>query len=66
MNNDSVTRIDGLTASFYKFVWINIKDMVMASFNEAFQNGKLSVSQMRAVVTLIHKDKNLTKDYLNI
>ena len=65
MNNDSAPGIDGLTASFYKFFWINIKDMVMASFNEAFQNGKLSVSQRRAVITLIHKDKNLTKDELN-
>ena len=37
----------------------------MASFNEAFQNEKLSVSQRRAVITLIHKDKNLTKDELN-
>ena len=40
MNNDSVPGIDGLIASFYKFFWNNIKYMVMASFNEAFQNGK--------------------------
>ena len=65
MNNDLAPGIEGLTASFYKFFWINIKDMVMASFNEAFQNGKLSVSQRRAVITLIHKDKNLTKDELD-
>ena len=64
MNNDSAPGIDGLTASFYKFFWINIEYMVMASFNEAFQNGKLFVSQRRAAITLIHKDKNLTKDEL--
>ena len=53
--------IPWLKASFYKFFWINMKDMVMASFNEAFQN----VSQRRAVITLIHNDKKLTKDELN-
>ena len=64
MKNDSAPGIDGLTASFYKFFWKDIGDLVIESFDEAFQTGSLSISQRRAIITLIHKGKDLPKDQL--
>ena len=64
MKNDSAPGTDGLTASFYKFFWKDIKELVTESFNEAFNSGSLSVSQRRAIITLIHKGKDLPKDQL--
>ena len=62
MKNDSAPGCDGLTASFFKFFWIHISEMVINSFNEAFIKGQMSVSQRRAIITLIHKGKNLARD----
>ena len=53
-----------LLASFYKLFWKEIKHLVTESFNEAFNSGSLSVSQRRAIITLIHKGKDLPKDQL--
>ena len=64
MKNDSAPGTDGLTASFYKFFWKDIKELVTESFNEAFNSGSLSVSQRRAIITLIYKGKDLPKDQL--
>ena len=62
MENDSAPGTDGLTASFYKFFWKEIKHLITESFNEDFNC--LSVSQRRAIITLIHKGKDLPKDQL--
>ena len=48
---------DGFTKEFYEtffeLLWRNLRD----SFNEAFQTGKLSISQRRGIISLIPKDK---------
>ena len=64
MKNDSAPGIDGLTTPFYKFFWKDIKDLVTEAFNEAFDIGNLSISQRRAILTLIHKGKDLSRDQL--
>ena len=49
---------DGFTKEFYEtffeLLWGNLID----SFNEAFQTGKLSISQRRGIISLIPKDEN--------
>ena len=49
---------DGFTKEFYEtffeLPWRNLLD----SFNEAFQTGKLSISQRRGIISLIPKDEN--------
>ena len=49
---------DGFTKEFYEtffeLLWRDLTD----SFNEAFQTGKLSISQRRGVISLIPKDEN--------
>ena len=65
MKNGSSPGSDGLTTGFYKFFWNKIKDMVRKSFDTAFRNGEMSPSQKRAIITLIHKGKQLTRDNLN-
>lgn len=64
MRNDSAPGSDGLTASFYKFFWLQIKELVIDSFTAAFENGSMSISQRRAIITLIHKGKDLARNDL--
>ena len=64
MNNNSAPGSDSLTAAFYKFFWGKLKHIVVASYNESFRLETLSVSQRRAIITLIHKGKNLPRDEL--
>ena len=40
---------------------MRLGNLVTESFNEAFNNGSLSSSQCKAVITLIHKGKNLER-----
>jgi hypothetical protein len=61
LRSDSSPGISGLTAGFYKFFWNQINDLVVASFNEAFVMERLSTSQRRAIITLIHKGKQLCR-----
>ena len=50
---------DGLTAEFYKFFWLDIKNPLLNSINHGLQIGCLSIEQRRGVLTLIpKKDKN--------
>ena len=52
---------DGFTANFYKFFWIDIKDIVLNSLIYAFDHNLLSEEQRRAVLRLIPKHgKDLT------
>ena len=52
---------DGLTSEFYKiFLW-EINNIVLESYNYAYQQGQLATSQSQAVITLIAKSgKNNT------
>ena len=64
MRNNSAPGLDGLTTSFYKVFWSKIKTFIINSYEEAFTNGQLSISQRRAVITLLHKGKGLPRDLL--
>ena len=65
MKNNSSPGLDGLTFEFLKMFWIKLRNTVVQSFNASFNNGSLSYSQTSAVLTLIHKGKDLPKDKLS-
>ena len=65
MKNDSAPGPDGITTSFIKMFWIKIGTMIVNSFNAAFLTKQLSYSQRQAVITLIHKGKDLPRDELS-
>ena len=46
---------DGFTTNFYKFFWIDIKDLLFDSFKYSFAHGTLSNEQKRGVLNLIPK-----------
>ena len=51
---------DGLSAEFYKFFWPDIKQIVLESFQYAFEHGILSIEQRRGILNIIpKKDKDL-------
>jgi len=64
MKNGSSPGPDGLTTEFLKFFWIDIRDIVIKSFNESFKTGSLSFTQTSAILTLIHKGKDLPRNKL--
>ena len=49
---------DGFTKEFYETFFELVGDRLLDSFNDAFKEGKMSVSQRRGVITLIPKDEN--------
>ncbi len=57
--------IDGLPVEFYKTFWYLIGDLLVDSYNEAFEKGRLSDSQNRSILSLIFKkgDRFLLKNY---
>ena len=63
-NNCSSPGLDGLTTAWYKVFWTHVGPLLLASLNEAFENGSLSISQRRAIIVLIHKGKGLSRDEL--
>ena len=65
MKNGSSPGSDGITIEFIKHFWDNIKDLVIRSYGESFQNDKLSYSQRQGIIILIHKGKELSRDQLN-
>ena len=57
--------LDGLSIEFYKCFWPDIGDLVVASFNEAFEQNKLSGNRNTSVVSLVFKkgEKTDLKNY---
>ena len=53
---------DGLSVEFLKYYWPELQSSVVNSFNYAFQNGSLSISPKRGIISLIPKIKNKNKD----
>ena len=53
--NKKTPGTDGFTADFYKFFWINIKDIVFESILYAFNNNTLSIEQKRGILAIIPK-----------
>ena len=65
MKNGSAPGSDGITIEFIKMFWNNIKHFMLNSFLEALEKGSLSISQRNAIITLIHKGKDLPRNRLN-
>ena len=58
--NNKSPGIDGLTTEFYKFFWIDIKDMLYNSYLYSFEHNSLSQDQKRGILNLLPKnDKDL-------
>ena len=49
---------DGFTVEFYETFFDMLQNDLLNSYNEAFQNGKLSISQRRGIISLIPKEDN--------
>ena len=64
MKNGSAPGPDGLTYSFLKMFWCQINTLIFESFNAAHRQGEMSITQRQAVITLIHKGKELPRDEL--
>ena len=64
MNTGSSPGPDGLSTEFYRLFWIELRDIVVKSFNKSFNTGSLSYTQTSAILTLIHKGKDLPRNKL--
>ena len=56
---------DSIPIEFYKIFWPLMGELMIASFNEAFDNKEMSSSQKQAIITLIGKkgkDRNYLED----
>ena len=49
---------DGFTKEFYEAFFDLLGNALLESFNAGFENGTLSVSQRRGIISLIPKDEN--------
>ena len=65
LNNKSAPGSDGLTADFYKVVWKSLKMPLFDSFTQSIEQGQLSTSQRRGIITLIHKGKDTARENIN-
>ena len=65
LNHGSSPGLDGFTSEFYKVFWGRLGEILVSSFNSSFDKGYLNYSQSSAVITLIHKGKNLPRNKLN-
>ena len=64
MRNEAAPGSDGITVEFLKVFWSYLGKLITASFNSAFENGHMSSSQCKALITLIHKGKDLPRNDL--
>ena len=55
LNNKSAPGSDGLTADFYKVFWKSLNRPLYDSFTQSIEQGQLSTSQRRGIITLICK-----------
>ena len=59
MKNNKTPGIDGLPCEFYKFFWNDLKAFLLKSYNEAFENIKLSsISQTQGIITCLPKGQD--------
>ena len=65
MKRNKSPGLDGLPVEFYSKFWPLVKGIVLDVYNECFQNGEMSTSQKRSVISLMFKkgDRNLLKNY---
>ena len=53
--NNKSPGCDGLSIEFFKTFWKELGPKLVSTFNYSKQFGKMSLSQRRAVITLLHK-----------
>ena len=58
-NNKSAPGLDGLPCEVYKVLWIDIKNLILESFNYSYTISNLCDSQKTGMICLIHKGKGL-------
>ena len=58
MENNKTPDTDGLPPEFYRYFWNLLGSLMVSSFNYAFRNGTLSISQRQGIISLIPKKKN--------
>ena len=56
---------DGFTKEFYETFFDLIGDHLLESYNEAFDKGKISISQRRGIISLIPKGENYLVELTN-
>ena len=64
--NNKAPGSDGFTIELYRSFWDAIGQLMVDSFNDAFENGSLSITQKLGVISLIpkkDKDKNSLKNW---
>jgi exonuclease III len=59
MKNGKTPGLDGISADFYKFFWIDISDIVLNSINNAFLKNEMSTEQRNGLITLSPKKNKL-------
>ena len=64
LKNGSSPGSDGITVEFLKMFWQHLKKLLTLSINHSFNLGTLSSTQRRAVITLIHKGRDLPRRIL--
>jgi exonuclease III len=65
MENNKSPDFDGLTTNFYKHFWPILGEELTRVYNYSFNNGLLTVSQRRGIITLLFKkgDRTLLKNW---
>ena len=65
MKNNKSPGSDGLPVEFYKVFWPEIKKTLIDSLNYAYDNGQLSATQKRGLLSLLFKknDRQLLKNW---
>ena len=56
---------DGFTKEFYETFFDLVGDHLLESYNEAFDKGKMSMSQRRGIISLIPKGENYLVELTN-
>lgn len=56
MKNYRSPGLDGFTTEFYKFFWNDCHIFLLASLNEGYEKGELSISQRQGVITCLPKE----------
>ena len=56
---------DGFTKEFYETFFDLVADHLLDSYNEAFEGGKMSISQRRGIISLIPKGENYLVELTN-
>ena len=63
MDNNKTPGMDGLTPELYHYFWNFLGSFMVSSFNFAFRNRALSISQCQGIISSIPK-KNKNAEYL--